>query len=327
MLAATDRGETGGVLAGFGDDDAAYLVVDEQRRCRGGLGQRRRRGGSRRAGAGPRVGHPSGRVLAVRRCPVPGAGRGGRGTRRCAHGRRRRHASTTSRRPPTRCGTPSSSSCRSSPSPSPRSCGWWWAGRCVLSRRSAPRSRASAVRASTAEFPVPPGDDEVARLARTMNGMLERIEAAADRQRRFVADAAHELRTPTDAHADRARGRPRPPLRRRSGGHRGQRAGRGRGPPAPRRRPARPGPHRRPAPPSQRSQSRSTSWWPRSSTPPGPAPPIAIETMLDPVTVHGDAEALRRARRQSPRQRRPSRIRTRRPHPPSDERVRRAGGH
>ena len=44
--------------------------------------------------------------------------------------------------------------------------------------------------------PVPPGDDEVARLARTMNGMLERIEAAADRQRRFVADAAHELRTP-----------------------------------------------------------------------------------------------------------------------------------
>ena len=44
--------------------------------------------------------------------------------------------------------------------------------------------------------PVPPGDDEVARLARTMNAMLERVEDAADRQRRFVGDASHELRTP-----------------------------------------------------------------------------------------------------------------------------------
>jgi signal transduction histidine kinase len=44
--------------------------------------------------------------------------------------------------------------------------------------------------------PVPPGDDEVARLARTMNAMLERVEDASDRQRRFVGDASHELRTP-----------------------------------------------------------------------------------------------------------------------------------
>jgi signal transduction histidine kinase len=44
--------------------------------------------------------------------------------------------------------------------------------------------------------PVPPGDDEVAQLARTMNAMLERVEDAADRQRRFVGDASHELRTP-----------------------------------------------------------------------------------------------------------------------------------
>lgn len=44
--------------------------------------------------------------------------------------------------------------------------------------------------------PVPPSDDEIARLARTLNRMLGRIEAASDRQRRFVADAAHELRTP-----------------------------------------------------------------------------------------------------------------------------------
>jgi signal transduction histidine kinase len=38
--------------------------------------------------------------------------------------------------------------------------------------------------------------DEIGRLARTMNAMLARLEAATDRQRRFVADASHELRSP-----------------------------------------------------------------------------------------------------------------------------------
>lgn len=44
--------------------------------------------------------------------------------------------------------------------------------------------------------PVPPGDDEIARLARTMNAMLDRVAAASQRQQRFTADAAHELRSP-----------------------------------------------------------------------------------------------------------------------------------
>jgi signal transduction histidine kinase len=44
--------------------------------------------------------------------------------------------------------------------------------------------------------PDPPGDDEIGRLARTMNEMLNRLEHAQDRQRRFVSDASHELRTP-----------------------------------------------------------------------------------------------------------------------------------
>ncbi|WP_337061566.1 sensor histidine kinase [Kineococcus sp. G2] len=44
--------------------------------------------------------------------------------------------------------------------------------------------------------PVPPGDDEVSRLARTMNEMLGRLQAAQRAQRRFVADASHELRSP-----------------------------------------------------------------------------------------------------------------------------------
>ncbi len=43
---------------------------------------------------------------------------------------------------------------------------------------------------------VPTAQDEVARLARTMNSMLERLDASASAQRRFIADASHELRSP-----------------------------------------------------------------------------------------------------------------------------------
>lgn len=43
---------------------------------------------------------------------------------------------------------------------------------------------------------VPVRDDEIRRLAVTMNRMLDRLENASERQARFVADAAHELRTP-----------------------------------------------------------------------------------------------------------------------------------
>ncbi|MGW4946893.1 sensor histidine kinase [Actinoplanes sp. NPDC004185] len=45
-------------------------------------------------------------------------------------------------------------------------------------------------------LPVPATDDEVAALATTMNTMLDRIESASAAQRRFVADASHELRSP-----------------------------------------------------------------------------------------------------------------------------------
>jgi signal transduction histidine kinase len=44
--------------------------------------------------------------------------------------------------------------------------------------------------------PVPPGDDEIARLANTLNEMLERLDAAQRRQRSFISDASHELRSP-----------------------------------------------------------------------------------------------------------------------------------
>jgi signal transduction histidine kinase len=48
----------------------------------------------------------------------------------------------------------------------------------------------------SARLPVPVSRDEIQRLAVTLNDMLDRLEAGRARQREFVADAAHELRSP-----------------------------------------------------------------------------------------------------------------------------------
>jgi signal transduction histidine kinase len=45
-------------------------------------------------------------------------------------------------------------------------------------------------------LPVPNSQDEIHRLAVTLNAMLDRIDSATSRQRTFVGDAAHELRSP-----------------------------------------------------------------------------------------------------------------------------------
>ncbi len=60
------------------------------------------------------------------------------------------------------------------------------------------RRRAAAVSAETPgeRLPVPQTGDEVERLGETLNEMLARLEAALERERNFVADAGHELRTP-----------------------------------------------------------------------------------------------------------------------------------
>lgn len=48
-------------------------------------------------------------------------------------------------------------------------------------------------------LPVPRADDELGALARTLNAMLDSLRSAVARQRSFVGDAAHELRSPVAA--------------------------------------------------------------------------------------------------------------------------------
>jgi signal transduction histidine kinase len=49
---------------------------------------------------------------------------------------------------------------------------------------------------SAATLPLPNSTDEIRRLAETLNDMLDRLAVSRSRQRQFVADAAHELRSP-----------------------------------------------------------------------------------------------------------------------------------
>ncbi|WP_032917049.1 cell wall metabolism sensor histidine kinase WalK [Streptomyces rimosus] len=61
------------------------------------------------------------------------------------------------------------------------------------------RLRTITSRDLSVRVPVPPHRDEIARLAVTTNDTLDRLEQAAEQQRRFTADASHELRTPMAA--------------------------------------------------------------------------------------------------------------------------------
>jgi signal transduction histidine kinase len=77
---------------------------------------------------------------------------------------------------------------------------WWIVGRAL---RPVEDIREEVERISARELdrrvPDAPGGDEVARLAITMNRMLDRLQRSQDRQRRLVSDASHELRSPVAA--------------------------------------------------------------------------------------------------------------------------------
>ncbi len=75
--------------------------------------------------------------------------------------------------------------------------GYWLADR-ALRPVELIRSRAESISQANlaARVPVPGRNDELSRLAETFNAMLDRLEAAFRAQRRFIADASHELKTP-----------------------------------------------------------------------------------------------------------------------------------
>lgn len=74
---------------------------------------------------------------------------------------------------------------------------WWVVGRSLRPVEAIRREVAEiSTAASGQRVPAPKGDDEIARLATTMNAMLDRLESASNQQRQFVADASHELRSP-----------------------------------------------------------------------------------------------------------------------------------
>ncbi|HSR22463.1 MAG TPA: HAMP domain-containing sensor histidine kinase [Candidatus Eisenbacteria bacterium] len=76
------------------------------------------------------------------------------------------------------------------------------AGRLVLSAALRPvdvlAEEAEEIAAAGRPRQLPPfeGHDEIAHMARTLAGMLHRLEVSFDRERAFVDDASHELRTP-----------------------------------------------------------------------------------------------------------------------------------
>ena len=74
----------------------------------------------------------------------------------------------------------------------------WWVVVRALSPVDAIRAEVEAIsnRELHRRVPNPPGKDEIARLATTMNRMLTRLDAGRRRERRFVSDASHELRSP-----------------------------------------------------------------------------------------------------------------------------------
>lgn len=77
---------------------------------------------------------------------------------------------------------------------------WWAAGRTVRPVEEIRREMADITEHDlTRRVPVPRGRNEVAELATTVNATLDRLETAMLDNRRFVADASHELRGPIAA--------------------------------------------------------------------------------------------------------------------------------
>ena len=68
--------------------------------------------------------------------------------------------------------------------------------RCGRSSGCAPARPPSPRAAPASDSRSPTADDELRRLALTLNAMIDRLDAGLQRERRFVAEASHDLRTP-----------------------------------------------------------------------------------------------------------------------------------
>lgn len=76
----------------------------------------------------------------------------------------------------------------------------WLLATVALRPVAAMRRRAEQLEATTdGALPVGPAHDELSALATTLNSLLARVRATADREKQMVSDAAHELRTPLAA--------------------------------------------------------------------------------------------------------------------------------
>lgn len=76
--------------------------------------------------------------------------------------------------------------------------GGWWLAKKSFAPVNAMIDAVEGITATALDrrLPEPASDNELARLARTFNHLLARLENSFDLQRRFMADASHELKTP-----------------------------------------------------------------------------------------------------------------------------------
>lgn len=75
--------------------------------------------------------------------------------------------------------------------------GYWLAGRMLAPIQSITETAAEiTAQRLKRRIVIPDVDDELSRLAHTLNEMINRLDRAFDDMQRFTADAAHELRTP-----------------------------------------------------------------------------------------------------------------------------------
>lgn len=75
--------------------------------------------------------------------------------------------------------------------------GWWLTGRTLrpVSEMAAAADRLTST-GGAGRLPIADADDELGQLGTRFNALLDRLERASAQQRRFLAEAAHELRTP-----------------------------------------------------------------------------------------------------------------------------------